>query len=295
MSSLIKVAIIGLDTSHSVEFPKHIQSLECPAKDKVEGLQAITCMAFATPFQNAEGIAKRRATIEAWGVKVTESFDEAVKGADAILIEINDPSLHLEYFRKCAKLGKRIFLDKPMAANSVEAAEIRKLAKENNLQVMSCSSLRYLDGLEEALTKVPVVERASFFGPLGKAPAGSSIVWYGVHSFEMLEKAMGPGIAAVTAIPDPKGIVCKVEMTDGRIGIVDLVEGAYCYGGTIRKEHTAAAFSGSPSYPALLRRIVEFLKTGATDADLDVSSAVMGALDAAERSFQSGKRELVKI
>ena len=295
MEPLIKVALIGLDTSHSVEFPKHMQAPECPEHERVRGFRAISCLSFETPFQNREGLAKRRAQLESWGVKVTESFDEAVEGCDAILIEINDPSLHLEYFRKCAPLGKRIFLDKPMASTSAEAAEIRKLADVNKLQVMSCSSLRYMPELEVAVSKMPNPERASFFGPLGKAPAGSSIVWYGVHSFEMLERAMGSGIVAVTALPDSKGVSFKVELTDDRVALVDLVSGAYCYGGSLRKGNDAVVFSGNPSYAHMLRRVEVFLKTGETDAGLACASAVMGALDAAERSFKSGKRELVVI
>lgn len=35
------------------------------------------------------------------------------------MMEINDPSLHLEYFKKCADLGKPIFLDKPLKEKSI--------------------------------------------------------------------------------------------------------------------------------------------------------------------------------
>ena len=294
MKAPLKIAMIGLDTSHAVEFPKLMQSPECPEHERVNGLQAISCLAFETSFQHRDGIADRSAQISKWGVKVTESFEEAVEGAEAIMLELNDPSLHLSYFRKCAKLGKRVFIDKPLAANSDDAERILKLAVENGLQVMSCSSLRYMAELEEALVKVPDTERASFFGPLGKAPSGSSIVWYGVHSFEMLERAMGPGILAVTAMPDHKGIAFKVELTEGRIALVDLVEGAYCYGGALRNGGQSAVFSGQPSYAPLLRKIESFFRSGETDAGLDAANAVMGALDAAERSFKSGKRELVR-
>ena len=41
MKKEIKVAIIGLDTSHSVEFPRRMQAPDCPEKNKVEGLKAV--------------------------------------------------------------------------------------------------------------------------------------------------------------------------------------------------------------------------------------------------------------
>ena len=44
---------IGLDTSHSVEFPRRMQAPDCPEKNKVEGLKAVTCLRFET-LTNAE-------------------------------------------------------------------------------------------------------------------------------------------------------------------------------------------------------------------------------------------------
>jgi len=104
MSKEIKAAVIGLDTIHSIQFAKRLHDPACPVDQKVSGMKISSCMKFVTPFQNLEGINKRQEQLESWGVKVTPDFDEAVKGCDAILIEINDPSLHLEYFKKCAAL-----------------------------------------------------------------------------------------------------------------------------------------------------------------------------------------------
>ena len=103
MSEAVKVAIIGLDTSHAVAFPQLMQDPATPAESKVPELRAVTCLRFETPFQNKDGLDKRQEYLESIGVKVTENFDEAVADCDAILIEINDPSLHLEYFEKCAR------------------------------------------------------------------------------------------------------------------------------------------------------------------------------------------------
>ena len=101
MKEEIRVAIIGLDTSHSVEFPRRMQAPDCPEKNRVEGLRAVTCLRFETPFTNKQVLDERQKQLEAWGVKVTEDFDEAVSDCDAIMIEINDPAYHLEYFKKC--------------------------------------------------------------------------------------------------------------------------------------------------------------------------------------------------
>ena len=129
MQQIIKTAVVGMDTSHAVEFPKFIQDPALPAENQVKGMQVTRALRFETPFQNRDGLDKRQAYLESIGVTVTEDFDEAVADCDAIFIEINDPALHLEYFKKCAVLGKPIFLDKPFAATLDETLEILKIAK----------------------------------------------------------------------------------------------------------------------------------------------------------------------
>ena len=285
----LKVALIGLDTSHSVEFPKLMQSPEMPEAERVPGLRAVSCLSFETPFQNKEGLAKRRAELESLGVKVTESFDEAVEGADALLLEINDPSLHLEYFKKAAGLGKRIFLDKPLADTVANAEEIIALAQANKVEVMSCSSLRYMPEIDTAIAAIPQPDHGSFFGPFGEPPTGSGIVWYGVHTAEMLVKAMGPGAGNVRCIPNGGGVLFQVGYADGRNAIGELVGGAYAYGGSLRRKGESAVFTGKALYSYMLSEMEKFLRTGHTDATLEQALEVTKIICAAERSFETGK------
>lgn len=111
----MKLAVIGLDTSHATKFAELLQSPNAAPDLKATGMRATTCLRFMTPFTDEGVLSERTSELESWGVTVTESYDEAVADVDAILIEINDPALHLEYFEKCAELGKPIFLDKPFA------------------------------------------------------------------------------------------------------------------------------------------------------------------------------------
>ena len=290
MGNELKIAIIGLDTSHAINFPQRMQSPDIPAEQKVDGMRTVTCMKFMTPFTTEEVLAERTGQLESWGVKVTESFDEAVADCDAILLEVNDPSYHLDYFTKCAELGKPIFLDKPMADTIENAQRIVDIAKAKNVRYFTSSSLRFVAELENACEKAGTVEMASIYGPLGKALAGSSIVWYGVHSFEMLERAMGIGASKVTAVKDAKGVVVTVEYADGRRGVVELSEGDWRYGGCLRsvRETEPYLVNMDNAYSGLLRQVVAFLKEGTQPVAIEDSLEIMKLLDASERSFQSG-------
>ena len=296
MKEEIRVAIIGLDTSHSVEFPRRMQAPDCPEKNRVEGLRAVTCLRFETPFTNKQVLDERQKQLEAWGVKVTEDFDEAVSDCDAIMIEINDPAYHLEYFKKCMKLNKPIFLDKPLADNYENGKAIYDLAKENNVKVISSSSLRYSQNLVDACNKVEKPAQMYCYGPLGIPPVGSGIIWYGVHCFEMLERGMGLGAISIDVKKDDAGAVAIVEYPDKRRGIVELTVGAYVYGGTLRAENANASYvvDGSMIYTEQLREICKFFKTGEASISIDDALEVMNMLDAADKSYETGKAVKLK-
>lgn len=292
----IKAAIIGLDSSHSIQFSMRAQAPECDPDQKVEGLEIISCMRFETPFQDKKGLDERTAQLEAWGIKVTEDFDEAVKGAEALLLEVNDPSLHVEYFEKAAKLGLPLFLDKPLADNMENGLKIAEIAKKYDVKMFSASSLRFIQNMEEKVNKFDDIQCASVFGPLGLAASGESVVWYGVHAFEILQRIMGCGAKSVTAVNDEKGVIAVVHYADGRRGVVELAKGAFVYGGNIRTDSDKEVFvcDMTYAYKGLLERIVSFFNGGKPPVDFIDTLEIMNLLDATVRSMKSGKTENLK-
>lgn len=295
----IKVAIVGLDTSHSVAMPQLMQDPK--SEFKVEGMKATRCLRFETPFQGKAGLDQRQKTLEEIGVKVTEDFDEAVGDCDAIMIEINDPSRHLEYFEKCAELGKPIFLDKPYADTLDSARKIADIAEAKGIRYFTASSLRYDIDFQETLAAVKKdgmkIESATTWGPVGHAAAGSSIIWYGVHAFEMLQQIMGCGAVSVSASEDRKGYVCHVAYGDGRRGIVELTYGSYLYGAQLRDDKKQVRLCQVswriPFYKMLLDKIVPFFQGGAAPVPLADCFESMALLAAAEKSISTGRPQPV--
>lgn len=290
----IRVALIGLDTSHSIEFARRLQAPDCADEQKVSGLEAVSCLRFATPFQSEEGLDERQKQLESWGIKVTTSFDEAVENCDALMLEINDPACHQEYFVRCAELGKPIFLDKPLAENLEAGQAIIELAEAKKTSFFSASSLRFVPQLEEACKQMPSPQFVHVFGPLGQAPSGSSVVWYGVHTFEMLQRAMGNGAQSVRVFEDTSGVTAIVSYADKRRGVVELNNGAYVYGGSLRDAKHALPFVAdmTRAYSDLLVLIETFFRTGLTPVSIEDTLEIMALLDATERALQSGQEEV---
>lgn len=295
MSTPIKVAIIGLDTSHSVELPKLMLDSAVAPELRMTGMVSTRALRFDTPFQLKEGLDKRQAYLESIGMMVTTDFDTAVADCDAILLEINDPAFHLEYFRKCAGLGKPIFLDKPFADTLDNAREIMKIAAESKTVYFTASCLRFCPAIQEAHKSVAHPKEGFIWGPLGKAMAGSSIVWYGVHATEMLEFVMGPGAISVQACANGGGYMLVVNYADGRRGVISLGNGCYQYGGVLRDlENTPLIFNETISgafYRPLLVQVEEFFRTGKMPVEIEDSFEVMAILDAADKSALSGRPE----
>ena len=293
----IRVAIIGMDTSHAVQLPKLMQDPE--SEYHISGFRATRAMRFETPFQNKEGLDEREAYLRSIGVEVTEDFEYAIGDCDAIMLEINDPSLHLEYFEKVAALGKPIFLDKPFADTIANTRKIVEIGKKYNTRYFTASSLRYTVGLGNLVDlKISPINSAYVWGPLGKAAAGSSIVWYGVHTFEQVERIMGVGAETVTAVPSGKGIVCVIKYKDGRSAIAELNENKWVYGAVIRDEAGNDALCSvpgkTPFYYSLMEQIRLFFLGIEDGVSIEESFEVMALCEAADKSFASGKAEKVE-
>ncbi len=219
---MIKVAIIGLDTSHAVEFVRRMQAPDCPADQKISGMKAITCLRFKTPFQSNEGLDQRQAQLEKWGVKVTTNLNEALDGCDAIMLEINDPAYHLSYFEKVAHLKKPIFLDKPMCDTLPHARAIMRLANKYKTRVWSASSVPFCNEVAEIKKHFSRIDQAVVYGPYGKPPVGDGIIWYGVHSFELLLHLMGNDPKRIKAMETKHCSVIVVCYDEHREGVIRL-------------------------------------------------------------------------
>jgi predicted dehydrogenase len=215
---------------------------------------------------------------------------------DGIFLEINDPALHWEYFRMAAEAGKPIFIDKPLAASLADARKIVRLAEKKNLKAWTASSLRYDSNMAAACEQAGKPFMCSIYGAMGIAAAGSSLIWYGIHEFEMLNRIMGTGAARVRAAEDSRGIVSVVEFKDGRRAVVESNTKSYIYGGRVQSADNVFPFrvDSSRLYYSLMTRIRAFMVKGEIPVKLRDSLEIQAVMDAAERSVRSGRRETVR-
>src|SRR5262245_5425068 len=149
---LLKIGIIGLDTSHVTAFTGIINK---DNKGPLENMRVVAAFPGGSPDlpTSADRLAGFTKTLrDKHAVEIVESIDDLLKKVDAVLLESVDGRVHLEQVRPVLKAGKPVFIDKPIAASLADTIEIFELAKKHKVPCFSSSSLRFSDKLK-ALAK----------------------------------------------------------------------------------------------------------------------------------------------
>ena len=279
----MKLGIIGLDSSHAVQFSRILNGEREPFHI---GGHPVTA-AYPGPVSQDFDMSRDRMenfTREVagdWGVKLYSSIAEVMKNSDAVFLEQVDARRRLEQFREMVCFGKPIYVDKPFALNTADCREMFKLAEQYGVPVLSTSSLRFADGLTAALKQCEwhSVIGADFFGPMPFTATQPGYFWYGVHMADMLYRTMGTGCSKVSVI-HTRGNRC----------------GNGNFGGTIFHESGSVFIDVSQDkrgyYECLVEQIIRMFDTGQSPVTRQEMTEVVRFLEAAGESLTTG-REVV--
>lgn len=302
MQELI-IGIIGTDTSHAIIFTRLLNDMSDPYH--VSGGKVVAAYPGGSPdfplsADRVEGFMDRLQSD--FGVQKVNSIEELADSCDAILLLSADGRVHLEQFRRICTYGKPVFIDKPFALNSVDAAEIFRLAEEQGLPIMSSSSLRYAEQLTVCLVQVQHsdIQGATVRGPLVIEPTQSHYFWYGIHSIEMLYAIMGPGCRELSVTVTETEEIIQAEWQDGRVGTVHCkYDTATPFGAAIRTataiENIEITADAKPYYASLLEQIMVLFRTGNPPLDRVETLEIIRFIEAAEQSRLTGSGAVVQL
>ena len=266
MRDVIRIGIVGFDTSHVVEFTKRINHFDVDEKFWVEGARIVAGYpGKPTPAASQEIINERTKILKGYGVEIVDKPEDLIGRVDAVMIEYNEGAKHLEASRPFMEAGLPVFIDKPLACSIQDAKKIIELAKDNGVPVFSSSSLRY--ALEIQNLKKSDVGRilgASTYGPGIIVQFNPGLFFYVIHAIEMLYALMGKGCRRVRCYSSEGWDVIVGEWEDGRVGVVrGLRIGVREYGFTAFYEKKIASHVIDTSwiYTELLKRVIDMFKT----------------------------------
>lgn len=293
----VKIGVIGLDTSHAIAFTKIINQRE----EGKESTGFMVTHAYPYGSRDIESSATRIPgyieDIKKLGVFITNSIDELLHEVDVVLLETNDGRLHLEQSQKVFEAGKRVFIDKPIAASVKDTLAIFEMAKKHEVPVFSASSLRYSPSTQEvAKGKIGRVLGADTYSPAKLESTHPDLYWYGIHGVESLYTVMGEGCKQVTRIFRDDMEVVTGEWDDGRIGTFrGLRTEKTGYGGVAFGTEGIAPVGAYEGYEHLVWEILKFFKSGIVPVQPSETIEMFAFMAAADESKKmGGKPVLIK-
>jgi predicted dehydrogenase len=296
-SPVIRVGIIGTDTSHVIEFTRIFNDPSDP--EHVPGVRVVAAFKGGSP-----DVAESRNRVDEyaeelrdkWKVEIVDDIPKLCSMVDGVLLESVDGRPHLNQAKPVFAAGKPVFIDKPLAASYQDAKEIARLASQAGVPWFSSSSLRYWG--ETQRLKNPQgsgrVLTYSVYSPSPTEPHHPDLMWYGIHGVEILYTLMGTGCESVSHLNTDTEDVAVGKWKGGRLGVMrGFRSGLYAYGITVFTDKAVLNSEPKPfSYRPLLVEIAKFLRTRVPPVSADETLEIFAFMQAAEISKAEGGAEV---
>lgn len=291
---MMRLGILGCDTSHVVEFTRRLNGRDVVAEQRVGG--AVVVAAWPGTSEIAPDRLLRHAeTLRAMDVAIVERpQDLAAHRVDGVLVEAQQGSTHAGLAVPWLQAGVPVFVDKPFACAVVEAAAMVEAAAKAGVPLLSASSLRFAREVQAAVAAVGGrVLGAQTFTPASLHAGNPGLFHYGVHGVEMLYTLMGgPGCRSVRCVTTEGADDALGVWGDGRLGGVrGLRAGASRFGFSLYGEKAVevARVDTAWIYHELLKVVVAVL-SGAVPSPVSAAELVEAVAfsDCALRSAQAG-------
>jgi hypothetical protein len=193
---VIRIGIIGLDSTHALDFTRILNTGKSNHAVRV----VAACAGEPTDFPLST---TRRAAIERqirddFALRIVSSPEALMAEVDAFLVLSCDGRCHAREVRRLLPARKPIFIDKPLSANWREAADLLRAANSAGTPCFSASALRYRPGIAAA-------KRFAHEGPVKIESVVPALVesghpdlsWHGTHGVESVYSLLGAGCQTV--------------------------------------------------------------------------------------------------
>ncbi len=285
---VIRLGMIGLDTSHVIAFTRHLND----PRNKT-GCRVVAGYPGGSPDFPASANRVEKFTTQLrdqFGLEIVDSIGELCKKVDGILLESVDGRPHLEQAKVVIAAGKPLFVDKPVADDLADVIELFRLAKEHKVPCWSSSAARFAEGIAGARSNDALgqIVACDVFGSSSWAELHPSLYLYGIHAVEPLFTVMGTGCETVRRVKtDGVDLVVGV-WKGGRIGTFRDLRGGKTDSSVIIYGRNGMATAKPSGYAPLLEQIVKFFKTGQAPVPADETIEIYAFMSAADESKAQG-------
>ena len=289
----LRAGIIGTDTSHVPQFTKAFASRP---EWRIKVVAAFKGGSPDLPISanRLEGFA--RTISQEHGVELVDSIEALLGKVDVVLLESVDGRPHLAQVTPVLKAGKRVFIDKPIAASLDDARRIAALSAQTGTPFFSASSARYHPDLARLRANAGVgkVSRVEASYVLNKVEFHPDLFYYGIHGVEALYAVMGTGCVSVSRRVTADTDVTTCRWRDGRTGVYHGLPKADPARPllTVIGESGRTSTSDAANYDGIVRVIAEFFQTGRPPVEPAETIEVFEFMTAADRSKERDGAEV---
>lgn len=292
---MLRLGIVDLDSSHSVEFSRRFNHAGVDREQWVDGAQVVAAWSGGSVMA-PERIPAFQSELERLDIDIVETCDQLIEEIDGVLILSLCGDCHLERVRPFLEAGIPAFVDKPFTCSVSHARKIIELANTTRTTFLNGSALRFSQEAHRAASLQQQLGRTSgafTYGPAKRATGNPGLFHYGIHSVELLFHLLGSGCETVSTTWSEDVEVATGIWADGRIGTVrgnrtgatSYGFVAYCERGVIT-ETVSTRFA----YRNLCREIVRTFESGNPSVPHESSLNVVQFVLASLESEQSGGR-----
>jgi len=286
---LIKIGIIGCDTSH---VPAFTALFNDPKNDgDLAGFKVVAAYPGGSndikdSYERLDDFTQR--IKKKWGVEIVGSIDELVQKVDVVLLESVDGRPHLTQATPVLKAKKKIFIDKPIAGSLADVLKLFALAKEYQTPMFSSSSLRYYPNLRnlKSESKAGKILGCLVYAPCSLEPHHPDLFWYGVHGVETVFTIMGTGCQSVARVHTDGTDIVTGTWKDGRVATFrGIRSGKAGYGAVVFGDKGIEPVdSGGGTYKSLVVEIAKFFRSGTPPVAAEETIEMFAFMEAADES-----------
>ncbi|MEX1062101.1 MAG: Gfo/Idh/MocA family oxidoreductase [Balneolaceae bacterium] len=290
----VPVGIIGLDTSHSVAFTRLINN---PEGAEQTGFKVVAAFPYGsrTIESSYTRIPEITEEVKGMGVDIVDSIGELLDRVEVVLLETNDGNPRLEQALQVIEAGKRMFIDKPVAASLQDTISIMEASRQYDSPIFSTSSLRYINSAHEVRYEnlIGEVMGAETYSPAVLEESHPDLFWYGIHGVEILFAVLGIGCRSVSRTRREGTDIVVGTWEGDRMGTFRGIRaGRRGYGGTAFGSEEILTLGPYEGYGGLMTDILQFFRTGVAPVSLEETLEVYAFMEGADESTRRGGEQV---
>ncbi len=226
-----KIGLLGSDNSHVERFSEILNVADHPSYWADSGAR-VSVIWGPDPERTWEGAANGQIPI------IADSPEQVIAECDMVFVISRDAGLHLGYAKHAIAAGKPLFVDKPLTQTPDQARELISLSRKAGIPMTSFSTLRYgSDAIAfgEGIETAGAIRYASYMGPAARNSPHGGVLFYAIHSVELMQHFHGHDVTSVRAVESPPGadrsnINVTCTYADGTLVSIALIgDGVYLF------------------------------------------------------------------